>query len=71
MPGRPEWHDSYWNKMDKETAKKMRSSCPRCGNSDTFYYKQYGTWRCSKCEHIFVVQGLEENTPWWKRIFKR
>ena len=69
MGGRPGWHDEYWDKMDKETARRIRSTCPRCGSSNTFYNKQYGTWSCGKCEHTFVVRGLEDKKPWWKRIF--
>ena len=71
MPGRPGWHDEYWDQMDKETARKIRSTCPRCGSSNTYFNKQYGTWRCGKCEHTFVIQGFEDNKPWWKKIFKR
>lgn len=69
MPVRPGWHDDYWKKLDKETARKVRSTCPRCGSANTFFNEQFGTWRCSRCEHIFVVKGLEkEKAPWWKRI---
>ena len=71
MPGRPGWHDEYWDQMDKETAKKIRSTCLRCGSSNTYYNKQYGTWRCGKCEHTFVIQGFDDNIPWWKKLFKR
>ncbi len=71
MPGRPGWNDEYWKKMDKETARKLRSRCPRCGSSNTQFNKQYGTWRCGRCEHIFTVQGLGDDRPWWKRLFKR
>jgi ribosomal protein L37AE/L43A len=71
MPGRPGWHDEYWDQMDKETARKIRSTCPLCGSSNTYYNKQYGTWRCGKCEHTFVIRGLEEDKPWWKKLFKK
>lgn len=71
MPGRPGWHDEYWDQMDKETAKKIRSTCPRCGSSNTYYNKQYGTWRCGKCENTFVIQGIDDNKSWWKKLFKR
>jgi ribosomal protein S27AE len=71
MPGRPGWHDEYWDQMDKATAKKIRSTCPRCGSSNTYYNKQYGTWRCGKCEHTFVIQGFDDNKSWWKKLFKR
>jgi len=71
MPGRPGWHDEYWDQMDKETAKKIRSTCPRCGSSNTYYNKQYGTWRCGKCEHTFVIRGFDDNKSWWKKLFKR
>ena len=71
MPGRPGWHDEYWDQMDKETARKIRSTCPRCGSSNTYFNKQYGTWRCGKCEHTFVIQGFGVNKSWWKKLFKR
>jgi len=71
MPGRPGWHDAYWKNLDKETARKLRTMCPRCGSSKTFYNEQFQTWRCGKCEHIFVVKGLDDKAPWWKRLFWR
>ena len=70
MPVRPGWHDDYWKNMDKETARKIRTTCPRCGSSRTYYNEQFQTWRCSKCEHIFVVKGLDK-VPWWRRLFGR
>lgn len=67
MP-RPEWQEEYWRNLDKDTARKIRSTCPRCGSSETYYNERFKTWRCGRCEHIFVVTGLEPK-PWWKRIF--
>ncbi len=66
MSNRPGWHDQYWNKMDKETEKRMRTMCPRCGSSQTYYNERFRSWRCGKCEHSFLVEGLE-GRPWWKR----
>lgn len=71
MPVRPSWRDEYWKKLDKETAKKLRTICPRYGNSNTYYNQQYRTWRCGRCEHSFVIRGLGDKAPWWKRLFGR
>lgn len=72
MPVRPSWHDEYWKKLDKETAKKLRTACPRCGSTSTYYNQQYQAWRCGRCEHSFVVEGLDDDkAPWWKRLFGR
>ena len=71
MPGRPGWHDSYWKRLDKETARRMRTACPRCGSTRTSYNEQFLTWRCGKCEHIFTVKGYGDKPPWWKRLFRR
>lgn len=65
---RPGWRDDYWKRMDKETARKLRTRCPRCGSSNTSYNKLYKAWRCNKCENSFVVRGLDDTEPWWKRI---
>jgi len=70
MPSRPQWHDSYWKKFDKETTRKLRTRCPRCGSSNTYYNQNYKTWRCGKCEHSFAVKGLGDEKPWWKRLFR-
>ncbi len=70
MSGRPGWNDEYWKHIDKETARRIRTSCPRCGSSDTYYNKQYRTWRCARCEHSFVVEGFGDKRPWWKRLFR-
>jgi len=70
MPIRPGWSEDYWKQMDKDTAKKIRTSCPRCGSTETYYNKQFKLWRCGKCENSFVIRGYGEK-PWWKRIFKR
>ncbi len=69
MPSRPGWYDRYWRNMDKETESKIRTTCPRCGSSSTYYNKQFRTWRCGKCEHIFGIKGLGDREPWWKRLF--
>jgi ribosomal protein L37AE/L43A len=69
MADRPEWHDSYWKKMDKETEKKLRTACPHCGSDKTYYNKQFHVWRCGKCEGSFTVKGYGDNKPWWKRIW--
>ena len=29
MPIRPGWRDEYWKQLDKETAKKIRTTCAR------------------------------------------
>ncbi len=72
MPVRPGWSDEYWKNLDKETAKKLRTMCPRCGSANTYYNKQYQSWRCGKCENSFVVEGFNEaKKPWWKRLFKK
>ncbi len=71
MPERPSWHDDYWKQLDRETSRKIRTTCPRCGSSRTYYNKQYRVWRCGKCEHSFVVEGLGERVPWWQRLFRR
>ena len=69
MPSRPGWYDRYWRNMDKETEARIRTTCPRCGSSRTYYNEQFRTWRCGKCEHIFIIKGLGERNPWWKRLF--
>jgi ribosomal protein L37AE/L43A len=71
MSSRPGWSDDYWKKLDKETARKLRTSCPKCGSSNTYYNKNYGTWRCQKCEHSFLVEGIGDKPPWWKRLLGR
>lgn len=71
MPVRPEWYDDYWKKLDKETAQKIRTTCPRCGSADTYYNRNYKTWRCGRCEYSFRVKGLGDKGPWWKRLFRK
>lgn len=71
MPVRPSWSDEYWKQLDKETAKKIRTTCPRCGSANTHYNQQYKSWRCGRCEHSFTVSGLDDKAPWWKRLFGR
>ena len=71
MPSRPGWYDDYWENLDKDVARKIRSTCPRCGSANTQYNKRFKTWRCGRCEHIFVVKGLEEKPHWWQRLFRR
>ncbi len=67
MPSRPGWYDNYWKNLDKDTARRMRTTCPRCGSSETYYNKLYKTWRCGRCEHSFVIEWVDER-PWWKRL---
>ncbi|MBI2852573.1 MAG: hypothetical protein HYX84_05690 [Chloroflexi bacterium] len=69
MSVRPGWSDDYWKRIDKDTARKLRTTCPRCGSERTYYNKKFDTWRCIKCEHSFAVRGLGEKVPWWKRLF--
>jgi len=71
MPIRPGWSEDYWENLDEKTAAKMRTTCPRCGSAKTYYSRQYGTWRCGRCEHSFVVEGVSRSRPWWKRLFGR
>jgi ribosomal protein S27AE len=71
MPGRPGWNDEYWETLDRETARKIRTTCPRCGSSRTYYNKQFKNWHCGKCEHTFFIEGFDEKEPWWKRLFKK
>ena len=71
MPVRPQWHDDYWKKLDKDIARKIRTTCPRCGSSNTYYNEQYKVWRCGKCEASFAVKGLGDKASWWKRLFDR
>ena len=70
MPIRPSWYEDYWDKQDKNVSNKMRSTCPRCGSAKTYYNQQYQTWRCGRCEHSFIIEGLK-GRPWWKRLFGR
>ncbi|MCH8864880.1 MAG: hypothetical protein IIB13_05920 [Chloroflexi bacterium] len=70
MPSRPGWYEGYWKNLDKDTARKIRSTCPRCGSADTYYNQQFMTWRCGRCEYIFVIKGVSEKVPWWKRLFR-
>ena len=66
MPIRPEWSDDYWKTMDKETAKKIRTRCPKCGSDKTYYNRKFRVWRCGKCENSFTVKGYGEK--WWERL---
>lgn len=68
MP-RPGWNETYWRNLDKDTEKRLRTACPRCGSTRTYYNKRFKTWHCGTCEHAFIVEGLQK--PWWKRIFRR
>jgi len=69
MPFRPSWREDYWRKINKKTATKMRTTCPRCWSANTYYNQQYKAWRCGKCENSFIVEGVSGKAPWWKRIF--
>lgn len=70
MPIRPSWSEGYWKRLDKETARRIRTTCPKCGSSNTYYNKQFDIWRCGRCEHSFIIKGYETK-PWWKRLFRR
>ena len=69
MPVRPGWHDEYWKKMDKDTQEKLRTTCPKCGSSETYYNEQFKLWRCARCEASFKIKGFGDKRPWWKRMF--
>ena len=71
MGGRPSWRDEYWKRLDKETRRKIRTTCPRCGSGKTYFNQQFHTWRCGRCEHSFFVEGLDNKVSWWKRLFRR
>jgi len=71
MPVRPSWHEDYWKKLDKKTAVKLRTTCPRCGSANTYFNKQYKVWRCGKCEHSFTVEGIGDKVPFGKCMFRR
>jgi ribosomal protein L37AE/L43A len=68
MPSRPGWSDSYWKSLTKEEQRKLRTSCPKCGSTNTYYNPKFKVYRCIKCEHSFYVKGMGE--PWWKRLFR-
>jgi len=68
MSGRPNWHPEYWKNLDKDTSRKLQTTCPRCGSEKTYYNAKFKVWRCGKCEHSFQVKGLDR-TPWWKRLW--
>jgi ribosomal protein L37AE/L43A len=70
MPIRPSWYEDYWDKQDRDVSDKERTTCPRCGSSRTYYNQQYKVWRCGRCEHSFIIEGLDRR-PWWKRLFGR
>jgi transposase-like protein len=70
---RPGWNKEYWNRMDKETARKLRTACPKCGSDKTYYNKQFKIWRCGRCEHSWVIEKLgreRDPNPWWKRLLR-
>ena len=71
MTNRPNWHPEYWKKLDKEAAKKILTTCPKCGSDKTYYNAKFKVWRCGKCENSFVVKGIKDGSPWWKRLFRR
>jgi len=71
MPIRPSWYEDYWDKQDKNVSDKVRTTCPRCGSSKTYYNEQYQVWRCGRCEHSFIIEGMKGRRPWWKRLFGR
>ena len=70
MPGRQNWYDDYWKKLDRKTEKKLRTTCPQCGSANTYYNKRFKTLRCQNCEHSFIVAGVSGNKPWWRRLLR-
>ena len=68
---RPGWNDSYWKKLDKESARRLRTTCPKCGSDKTYYNKQFKVWRCGRCENSWVIQGIKSGESWWKRLWRR
>ena len=70
MGGRPGWNKEYWKKLDKETARKLRTTCPKCGGDRTYYNKKFKVWRCGNCEHSWVIEGIGDRIPWWKRFLR-
>ena len=69
MPIRPGWYEDYWESLDKKTSEKIRTTCPRCGSSNTYFNKQFKVWRCGKCENSFIIEGFDEKKPWWNSLF--
>jgi ssDNA-binding Zn-finger/Zn-ribbon topoisomerase 1 len=69
MPSRPNWNEEYWHKMDKQSALKIRTSCPKCGSEKTYYNEKFKVWRCIVCEHAWKINGIGSGVPWWKRLF--
>jgi len=68
MPSRPGWYRDYWEKVDKQTAKKIRTLCPHCGSGKTYYNARFKIWRCGACEHSFYIKGVYDNRPWWEKL---
>ncbi len=68
MPSRPEWYDEHWKNVDKATAKKIRTTCPRCGSDKTYYNAKFKVWRCGACEHSFSIKGVRGGRPWWDKL---
>jgi len=68
MPSRPGWYSDYWKNMDKDTGKKIQTTCPRCGSDKTYYNEKFRIWRCGSCENSFLVKGYGSQRPWWKRL---
>ena len=69
MPARPQWYEDNWKRMDKETARKIRTTCPKCGSNKTYYNEMFKVWRCGTCEHSFIIKGIKTGKPWWKKLF--
>jgi len=69
MPARPGWYEDHWKRMDRETARKMRTACPKCGSEKTYYNEKFKVWRCAACEHSWTIKGIGSGRPWWKRWF--
>ena len=70
MGGRPGWNKEFWKRLDRETERKLRTTCPKCGSDKTYYNKQFRVWRCGRCEHSWAIEGMGEGVPWWKRLLR-
>ncbi len=69
MPSRPSWNEEYWQKLDRDTARKVRTVCPKCGSEKTYYNEKFKIWRCAVCEHSWTLKGVGSGVPWWRRLW--